>query len=53
MKKKISISIEEDTIIDVQKVVGTGNFRNNSHFIELAVNKLLKEVVENGTPKQI
>lgn len=44
MKRKLSISIEESTVKQVQDIVETGSFRNNSHFIELAVNKLLKEV---------
>lgn len=44
MKRKLSISIEEETIGRVQQLVGTGSFRNNSHLIELAVNKLLNEI---------
>ena len=44
MKKKLSISIDEETIEEVQKVVSNGSFRSNSHLIELAVDKLLKEI---------
>lgn len=44
MKKKLSISIDEGTIGMVQNIVSEGSFRNNSHFIELAVNKMLKEM---------
>lgn len=44
MKKKLSISINEETIKEVQRVVSEGSFRSNSHLIELAVDKLLKEI---------
>jgi len=44
MKTKVSISIEESTIQKVQNIVSTGSFRNNSHLIENAVNKLIKEI---------
>jgi Arc/MetJ-type ribon-helix-helix transcriptional regulator len=43
MKRKISITIEEETIGRVDEHVSEGYFRNKSHFIEFAVNKLLKE----------
>ena len=43
MKKKLSISIEEETIQDLEERVSTGLFRNKSHIIEFAVSKLLKE----------
>ena len=44
MKKKVSVSIEEKTIKKVSDIVGEGLFRNNSHLIELAVNRLLGEL---------
>jgi Arc/MetJ-type ribon-helix-helix transcriptional regulator len=44
MKKKISISIEESTIDEIQSIVSEGTFRSNSHLFELAVNKMLKEM---------
>jgi len=43
MKQKISISIEQETLRQVQDAVETGVYRNNSHLIEMAVNKLLEE----------
>lgn len=46
MKKKLSISIEEKTIEELEGHVATGIFRNKSHVIELAINKFL-EGVEN------
>ncbi len=44
MKIKASISIEEETIKQVEERMSEGIFRNKSHFIELAVEKLLQEV---------
>lgn len=46
MKKKISISIEEDLIEKLDDFVSEGTFRNKSHFVEVALNKLVKEVGE-------
>ncbi len=43
MKQKISISIEEDTIKQIEEKVEEGTYRNKSHMIEFAVNKLLKK----------
>ncbi len=44
MKIKVSISIEEDTLKEVEQKVINGIFRNKSHFIEQATNKYLQEV---------
>jgi Arc/MetJ-type ribon-helix-helix transcriptional regulator len=43
MKSKLSISMEDSTIRDVENKIDEGLFRNKSHFIEYAVKKLLKE----------
>jgi len=43
MKKKLSISIEEKTIDKLDDYVDEGTFRNKSHVIEFALNKLIKE----------
>jgi Arc/MetJ-type ribon-helix-helix transcriptional regulator len=43
MKKKLSISIEEKTIEKLDDFVSNGNFRNKSHFVEVAINELMKE----------
>ncbi len=43
MKVKVSISIDENTIKQVEEKLQNGAFRNKSHFVEFAVNKLLKE----------
>ena len=42
MKKKISVSMDEETIREIEKRTGKGLFRNNSHLIEFAVIQLLK-----------
>jgi len=46
MKQKISITIDEQTVLDILKTLVSGRFRNKSHFIEYAVKKFLEE--ENG-----
>jgi len=43
MKTKISISIEESTIKDIENKLNEGLFRNKSHFIEFAVKRFLKQ----------
>ncbi len=43
MKLKISISIEEQTLKQVENEVAKGVFRNKSHFIELATRKELEK----------
>lgn len=44
MKKKLSITIEEDKIRAIEDIIKNDSFRNKSHFIEMAVNKYLQEV---------
>jgi len=46
MKQKISITIDEKTVLDILDTIRTGKFRNKSHVVEYAVKKLLE--VENG-----
>ncbi|MBW3005051.1 ribbon-helix-helix domain-containing protein [Candidatus Woesearchaeota archaeon] len=43
MKKKISISIDEETLLKILAHIEKGRFRNKSHAIEYAVNNLLEE----------
>jgi|TARA_Y100000310_G_scaffold343484_1_gene451355 Arc/MetJ-type ribon-helix-helix transcriptional regulator len=43
MKKKLSISIDEETIIRLDDYVSGGYFRNKSHVVEVAINKMIKE----------
>jgi len=44
MKQKISISIDEEKIKLLEKLLHDGKFRNKSHIIEYSLDKLLKEV---------
>jgi len=46
MKHKLSISIDETTLKEIESLVATGVFRNRSHAVEFAVNKLMEK--ENG-----
>lgn len=44
MKEKISISIEKETVEKLENCVRSGSFRNKSHVVEFALNKLVSEV---------
>ncbi len=46
MKHKLSVTLDEEVVDDIHKVLSTGRFRNKSHVVEYAVKKLLE--VENG-----
>lgn len=43
MKQKISVTIEKETIEKLDHYVSEGSFRNKSHVVEFALNKLMKE----------
>ena len=43
MKHKISVSVDEDTLLAIRELVRSRRFRNRSHAFEYAV-KLLSEV---------
>ena len=43
MKHKLSISIDKETLEEINEVLLSGKFRNKSHLVEYAVNRLLKE----------
>jgi len=43
MKVKVSISMDESTLKDVEEMVNNSIFRNKSHFIEEATYKFLQE----------
>lgn len=44
MKVKVSVSMEESTIKEIQEHIAESIFRNQSHFIETATKKYLREV---------
>jgi len=46
MKQKLSISIEKELVILVENMLNDCRFRNKSHVVEFALNKLMEE--ENG-----
>jgi Arc/MetJ-type ribon-helix-helix transcriptional regulator len=46
MKHKLSITMDEETIIKIREAIREGDFRNKSHAIEYAVKKLLKKEKE-------
>lgn len=43
MKAKLSITLDEEMVDEIAKVLSTGRFRNKSHVVEYAVKKLLEE----------
>jgi len=43
MKKKISITVEEELISKIEKELKQGLFRNKSHVVEYALMRLLKK----------
>ncbi|MFH1641935.1 MAG: ribbon-helix-helix protein, CopG family [Nanoarchaeota archaeon] len=42
MKKKLSISVDEEKVKIIEKIVQEGRFRNKSHIIEYALDSYLK-----------
>ena len=51
MKRKISVSIEEDTIEKLEGYVKTGSFRNKSHVIEFAIDKFMQGEKDEQTKR--
>jgi hypothetical protein len=48
MKHRLSITIEEETVLKLKEAVRLGSdFRNQSHFVEVAI----KEKIERGDKK--
>lgn len=43
MKSKLSVTLDEETIVEIQKHLRSGRFRNKSHVVEFAIKKLLEE----------
>ena len=48
MKDKICISIDRETLLQIKEKVREGIFRNKSHAIEFAINKILGASYKNG-----
>jgi Arc/MetJ-type ribon-helix-helix transcriptional regulator len=47
MKQKISITIDEEKIKEIETLLEEGLFRNKSHVLEYSLNKFLKEGIKN------
>lgn len=43
MKHKLSITMDEETVLKVMGKLRNGQFRNKSHVVEYAVKKFLEE----------
>ena len=52
MKNKISISVDEETLVKIDESIFKRKFRNRSHAFEYALNKLF-EGGEDRFPEQI
>jgi Arc/MetJ-type ribon-helix-helix transcriptional regulator len=48
MKQKLSITIDEEKIAIIEKLLEEGLFRSKSHILEYSLNKFLREKVENA-----
>lgn len=46
MKQKLSVSLEENLLKSIDKLVETGKFRNKSHFVEYSLNIAIKNELE-------
>ena len=46
MKHKISISVDEETLVKIRDILRKGRFRNRSHAFEYAINHVAEEVEE-------
>ena len=44
MRYKLSITIDEDTIVKIQELLRNKTYRNKSHFFEIAASKLIEDV---------
>ena len=47
MKHKLSVTVDEETIVKIQDSLRSKAFRNKSHIVEFALTKLFKEVNNN------
>lgn len=43
MKQKISITIDENKVRLIEKIIESGKFRNKSHILEYSLDKFLEE----------
>ena len=43
MKHRLSVTVNEETVRQIQDKLRSGLFRNKSHIVEHAINKFLRE----------
>jgi len=43
MKQKLSVTIDKNKVIEIEKILNKGFFRNRSHILEFALIKFLGE----------
>jgi len=46
MKYKLSVSLDEELLHELDRILSTGKYRNKSHAVEFAVRKMLE--AKNG-----
>lgn len=44
MKDKLSVTVDIELVEKLRNIVNTGKFRNKSHLVEYALNKLIEEL---------
>ena len=48
MKVKTSVALGQETLVSMRELIRKGQFRNKSHVMEFAVEKLIKEVQDES-----
>ena len=44
MKRKLSVTVEDSTLAELDQAMKQLDFRNKSHFVESAINRMLRDV---------
>ena len=52
MKERISITIDEETIKKLNFLIKSKKYRNRSHAVEMAIEKLVKEEKDEKNKKE-
>lgn len=47
MKQKITVTIDEEKLKELNEILKDGKFRNKSHIMEYSLDKLLQEAKQN------
>jgi len=48
MKYKLSVTIDEDVVLNLQELLRDDMFRNKSHIVEYALKKMIRENKKDG-----